>query len=166
MVEDIVRTLGYLCLGTRMKRIGERLQAETQQVIESQGMGILASQFPYLAAIDRLGPLTIGDLAEAIGITQPGATRAVIQLAEAGFVVAEMAPDDQRRRIIRLSDEGRKLVDIAAQSVWPLIEAAVRNVCGDLRGPLLDQLAAIEDSLAERPLQKRATTIVLSEVQP
>ena len=31
MVEDVVRALGYLTLGTRMKRIGERLQADTQR---------------------------------------------------------------------------------------------------------------------------------------
>ncbi|MGO7161526.1 transcriptional regulator, partial [Rhizobium johnstonii] len=34
MVEDVVRTLGFLCMGSRLRRIGERLQADTQQVID------------------------------------------------------------------------------------------------------------------------------------
>ncbi|RWE71116.1 MAG: transcriptional regulator, partial [Mesorhizobium sp.] len=29
-MEDILRSLGFLCLGSRMKRIGELLQADTQ----------------------------------------------------------------------------------------------------------------------------------------
>ncbi|TIU53204.1 MAG: transcriptional regulator, partial [Mesorhizobium sp.] len=28
-MEDILRSLGFLCLGSRMKRIGELLQADT-----------------------------------------------------------------------------------------------------------------------------------------
>jgi DNA-binding MarR family transcriptional regulator len=155
MVEDIVRTSGFLALGTRMKRIGERLQSETQRIIDGSGMDVFASQFPFLSAIDRLGPLTVGDLAEAIGITQPGATRTVAQLAEARLVISEPCPDDQRRRIIRLSDEGQRILDIAKLTLWPRIEAAVRDLCTNLDGPLLDQLAAIEDSLDAMPLHKR-----------
>jgi len=36
LVEDVVKSLGYLCLGSRFRRIGERLQADTQQVIEER----------------------------------------------------------------------------------------------------------------------------------
>ncbi len=70
-MEDIVRTLGYLCLGTRLKRIGEQVQADTQRIMEQRGVTLQAGQYPLLAAIDRLGPLSIGELAEALGVTQP-----------------------------------------------------------------------------------------------
>ncbi|WP_197362412.1 MarR family transcriptional regulator, partial [Streptomyces clavuligerus] len=82
MVEDVVRTLGFLCLGSRLRRIGERLQADTQQVIDEAGLSIQAGKYPFLAAIDLSGPLTIGELAQAVGITQPGATRTIGQLLE------------------------------------------------------------------------------------
>jgi hypothetical protein len=39
--------------------------------------------------------------------------------------------------------------------VWPRIRAAVADLCGDLDGPLLEQLAAIEDGLAAAPLDRR-----------
>jgi DNA-binding MarR family transcriptional regulator len=120
-----------------------------------QGVMLHVSQYPFLAAIDRLGPLTIGELAEAVGITQPGATRALGQLIEAGLLDAEPAPDDQRRKIISLSRRGRKLVEAAKEDIWPRIERAVRDLCGDLSGPLLEQLSAIEDGLAAAPLERR-----------
>ena len=118
-------------------------------------MGILASQFPYLATIDRLGPLTIGEIAEAVGVTQPGATRSVAQLVDAGLVIAEQTAGDQRRRMVRLSDAGLSMVETAKRDVWPRIEDAVSDLCGKLDGPLLQQLAAIEDGLSERPLNGR-----------
>lgn len=155
-MDDVVRTFGYLALGTRLKRLGERLQAETQKVIDQeQDMAIAASQFPYLAAVERLGPVTIGDLAEALGVSQPAVTRTVMQLVDAGLLGAEPAPDDQRRRIIRLSDAGRKLVDRAAASLWVRIEAAVGDLCGTLDGTLLDHLTAIEQGLDDEPLYLR-----------
>lgn len=156
MVEDVVRALGLLCLGSRMKRIGERLQADTQRIIDGLGVPVQSGQYPFLAAIDRLGPLTIGELADAVGITQPGATRNVGQLVELGLLTAEQAPADQRRKIISLSKSGRQLVEASKRDVWPRIESAVADLCGDLSGPLLEQLGAIEDGLAATPLDRRA----------
>jgi DNA-binding MarR family transcriptional regulator len=155
MVEDIVRTFEFLTLGSRLKRIGERLQADTQRIMDELDVPLMASQYPFLAAIDRLGPLTLGELAEAVGITQPGATRSLGQLVALGLLDAKQAPEDQRRKIITLTKKGQRLVDSAKREVWPRIEEAVRDLCGDVSGPLLEQLAAIEDGLAETPLHRR-----------
>lgn len=154
-MEDVVRSLGFLCLGSRFRRIGERLQADTQQIMEALGVSLQAAQYPFLAAIDRAGPLTIGELAQAVGITQPGATRTVSQLLELGYVDMQASPEDQRRRVISLTARGHELVNYSKQSVWPRVEQAVRELCGDLSGPILQQLAAIEDGLADVPLTRR-----------
>ncbi|QWW66687.1 MarR family winged helix-turn-helix transcriptional regulator [Rhizobium sp. WYJ-E13] len=164
MVEDIVKSLGYLCLGSRFRRIGERLQADTQQVIEELGVSIQAAQYPFLGAIDRLGPLTVGELAQAVGITQPGATRTAYQLMELGFLDMQQSAEDQRRRVVSLTPKGQELVDYSRQQVWPRIAAAVADLCRDLDGPLLEQLAAIEDGLSEASLIRR--TSVAQEKTP
>jgi DNA-binding MarR family transcriptional regulator len=155
MVEDVVRTFGFLTLGTRMKRIGEHLQADTQRIIGDMGFAVQPAQFPFLASVDRLGALTIGEIAEAVGITQPGATRVVSQLAALGLVKVRQAPEDQRRRLVTLTRKGQELVDQSKRDLWPRIESAVADLCGELSGPLLKQLAAIEDGLAEKPLDRR-----------
>jgi len=119
------------------------------------GVPLQARQYPFLAAIDRLGPLTIGELAEAVGITQPGVTRSVAQLVQLGLLDAAQARDDQRRKVISLTKKGKRLVEVAKREVWPRIDAAVTDLCGDLSGPLLEQLASIEDGLAATPLSRR-----------
>ncbi len=155
MVEDVVRELGFLPLGTRLKRIGERLQADTQRIMDEMGVPLQASHYPFLAALDRLGPITVGELAEAVGITQPGATRVVSQLVKLGVVKARQTAEDQRRKIVSLTAKGQRLVDDSKRDVWPRIERAVADLCGELSGPLLEQLAAMEDDLAARPLDRR-----------
>ncbi|CAN7244238.1 MarR family transcriptional regulator [Mesorhizobium amorphae] len=155
-MEDVIRSLGFLCLGSRLKRIGEQLQADTQRVLDRLDVQVQSSQYPLLAALDRLGPLPVGELAQSLGIAQPGVTRSVSLLAELGLVEVGQSNNDLRRRIVSLTRDGRRLVDVAKRDVWPRIEKAVADLCADLSGPLLDQLAGIEEGLAAAPLDRRA----------
>lgn len=159
MSQDVVRELGHLTLGTRLKRLGERLQSQTQRILDAHELQIQAAQFPFLAAIDRIGPLTVGEIAEAVGVTQPGATRALGQLEAEGLVEITQASDDQRRKSVTLTKQGKRLVEVGKRDVWPLIDAAVKETCRKLSGSLLEQLAGLEDGLADESLDRRAARI-------
>ncbi len=160
MTEDVVRALGLMCLGTRLKRLGERIQAETDVILGSADRGISASQNAYLIALDRLGPLPLGDLAVAVGVRQPGATRAVNDLINHGFLLSRSTDGDQRRKIISLTLAGEQLVALSKSTLWPRVEEAVTHLCEGLHGPLLDQLSAIEDALDRLPLSARANPAI------
>jgi DNA-binding MarR family transcriptional regulator len=155
MIDDIVKDLGYLMLGTRLRRIGEALQGDATRIAAAHGVAIQSSQYPFLTALDRFGAMTIGDMAAAVGMTQPGVTRAIAQLAKLGMVRVKTGSTDRRQRIISLTAAGRRQIELGRTEVWPLVEAAVADLCGRLEGPLLDQLATIETELAARPLDQR-----------
>src|SRR3954453_13796623 len=109
-MEDIIRSLGFLSLGSRLKRIGEQLQADTQRLLDGLDIPVQSSQYPLLAALDRLGPLAVGELAQSLGITQPAVTRTVSNLADLRLVEAVPSGGDQRRRIMSLTRRGQRLV--------------------------------------------------------
>jgi DNA-binding MarR family transcriptional regulator len=156
MVDDVVEQLGHLALGTRLKRIGERLQGETTRFIAAGGLPVPASAFPLLAALDRPGGLTVGELADAIGVSQPAVTRSVTRLAFEGLVTVASESSDRRRRSVQLSEAGEEVVTRARAAVWPHVEAAVAEACDGLDGPLLAQLAALEARLDREPIDRRA----------
>jgi DNA-binding MarR family transcriptional regulator len=155
MVEDVVKELGYLSLGTRLKRLGERLQAQAQVLLEDAGVEVPASHVPVLAALDRLGALSVGELTEAVGISQPGVTRLLDKLQTEGLVRSTQSADDRRVRTIALTKSGRQLVLRLKGAVWPLIEAAVADACSGPAQPLLVTLTAFEAALAAAPLSVR-----------
>ncbi|HEU4626263.1 MAG TPA: MarR family transcriptional regulator [Steroidobacteraceae bacterium] len=159
MVEDVVKELGYLTLGTRLKRLGERLQAQTQIVLEQAGIDVPASYFPLLAALDRLGPLSVGELSEAVGITQPGVTRMLEKLQAEDLVRSAQSADDGRVRKIALTAGGRQLIARAKRLAWPIVEAAVAEACAHPSESLLTLLAALEGALDEAPLSTRAARL-------
>src|SRR5215469_13413462 len=143
MVTDVVRELGYLALGTRLKRIGARLQAQAQALLDEGGVSLPASHFPMLAALARLGPLGVGELAQALGVSQPAVTRMLRRLEAEGLVQSQTTSTDRRVRPIALTRAGRQLIHRSGQLIWPRIEAAVADACSQTQG-LLAQLAALE----------------------
>jgi DNA-binding MarR family transcriptional regulator len=156
MVGDVVKDFGYLTLGTRLKRLGERLQAQTQVLLEQASLDVPASHFPLLGALDRLGALSVGELTEALGVSQPGVTRMLDKLESERLVQSAQSEDDRRVRTITLSKSGRQVVARAKRTAWPVIEAAVADACGGAAQPILAVLAAFETSLAAAPLSARA----------
>lgn len=153
---DIVASLGHLTLGSRLKRLGERLQGETTRFIQAEGVDLPSSWFPLLAALDRRGGATVGELADALGVSQPGVTRSVANLARIGLVEVATGDDDRRRRTVRLTAEGAALVARARRDLWPRIDAAVADACAGLDGSFLDQVSALERRLDDAPIDRRA----------
>lgn len=156
MIDDLVRTQSHLFLGTRLKRLGERMQADVLRVIEQAGLPVQPGQYPILAALDHHGRLSVGELVEAIGVSQPGVTRNLSRLVIEGLVQAAPTGEDRRRKVVELTDQGRDLVARSRERVWPFVEAAVRDLCAPLQGSLPDQLDQIEDALSHRSLDRRA----------
>ena len=159
MVRDVTRELGYLPLGSRLKRVGERLQADTARFLQQGGVDLPQGVWPLLVTLHTDGPLTIGELASALGVSQPGITRSIRQLEASGIVEAVPAKGDQRRKPVAITQNGAAVLERTQRELWPHVEAAVRAMCADLGGPILQQLDRIEDELDRLPLDRRAAKL-------
>jgi DNA-binding MarR family transcriptional regulator/N-acetylglutamate synthase-like GNAT family acetyltransferase len=156
MPPDVIAELGYLFLGTRLKRLAERLQADAVKVHRAMGVDVQPAEVALLAAIDRFGPMTVSEAVEVLGVSQPAVTRVAGALVERGLLVAESDDDDRRQKRLRFTRSGRATVQKSKGAAWPLIGGALESICSPLQGSLLDQLAALERQLDERPLETRA----------
>nr|WP_166180196.1 bifunctional helix-turn-helix transcriptional regulator/GNAT family N-acetyltransferase [Altererythrobacter segetis] len=153
MATDVLAAEGGVMLGSRLKRLAERLQAGAEVMARDCGLPTQPGQMPLLTALWRQGPLSIGEAAEATGFSQPATTRVARQLAAMGLVGQRTDDDDRRVQRLTLSAEGSAVMDRAGTALWPRIRAAVAETC-DIEA-LLAQVAAVEKALAERPLDRR-----------
>jgi DNA-binding MarR family transcriptional regulator len=153
--DDALQALGLTALGSRFKRLGERLQAEAQVILARVEPAIASGQHPMLHTIDRFGPLTVGELADRLGVTQPGVTRALGQLGEVGLVEVATSAEDGRRKLVSLTDDGRRFVEQAKREAWPAVERAVADLCAGFAPELLAQLQKMETGLDAKPLSAR-----------
>jgi DNA-binding MarR family transcriptional regulator len=106
-------------------RLSRRLRRET-------GADLTPSQLSVMSSIHRLGPVTLGDLADCERVAPPTITRIVGKLEEAGLVVREVDPADRRIARLRTTPSGRRLV------------ASVRDRKARWLGERLDRLPARE----------------------
>jgi DNA-binding MarR family transcriptional regulator len=158
---DIIAELGAVFLGSRLKRLAERLQGDAAQIAVAAGLPVQPSQMPLLAALDRRGPLTVGEAVDLLGISQPAVTRILSRLVALGLVETSRAHRDQRQKTMALTAAGVAVMARAKAVLWPMIGAAVADLCRDVPGSLLDQVATIERALVEAPLDRRPGPTIL-----
>jgi len=152
---DLIADLGYLCLGSRLKRLGERMQSGVAQHLAVRGLDVQPAQLPLLWALGVDGPLTVGALGERLGISQPGVSRALVALQRQGLVTRAEGGQDKRRRVIAISAAGAKLMAELSASFFPAVRGAVADVCAATGVDLLAAISRIEADLDRQPLEDR-----------
>jgi DNA-binding MarR family transcriptional regulator/N-acetylglutamate synthase-like GNAT family acetyltransferase len=150
---DVLALEGAVMLGSRLKRLAERLQAGAERIAADCGLPTQPSQMPLLTALHRRGPMTVGDAVQVLGISQPAVTRILSRLVEMGLVDASRDTRDQRSKTLSLSPAGRQAMELAETSLWPRLRAAVDELC-DVPA-LLGLVAQAERALAGQPLDRR-----------
>lgn len=155
MSRDLIAELGYLCLGSRFRRLGERLQAGVVELARKEGIAVQPAQFPVLIALEEQ-PSTIGALVARLDISQPGITRSVAKLIADELVEQIVSEGDQRFREIRLTSAGQELLQRARQRIFPFVESAVAEMCTAPAQDLLTYLDRLDAALEAAPLDQRA----------
>jgi len=91
-------------------------------------------------------PLSVGEIAEAVGVDQPRASRLVQQSVELGLVRREADPDDARRTRVALTDAGTRLVRGFRGERREAIDAALTAFTEAERAELARLLTKLADS--------------------
>lgn len=151
---DLIAELGELFLGSRLKRLAERMQGGAARFVGEMGLAVQPTHMGLLAALDR-GPMTVGQLVEAVGTSQPGVTRGAGQLMRMGLIET-VRSKDRRQKTLRLTRKGHAQMARIKREIWPSLDRAVKAITDGLSGGFLDQIAAIETALAQKPLELRA----------
>lgn len=154
-MSDFLAELGPLFLGSRLKRLAERMQAGAAVVLRDAGLPIQPGQLPLLTLIDQRGPVSVGEAVEALGVSQPAVTRSLTPLLALGLVETIRDAKDARSKRISLTASGHDAMARAKTVVWPHVRSAVDTLCAGLEGPFLDQIGAIEAQLGRASLDER-----------
>ena len=72
-------------------------------------------QYWLLRVLNRTGPLSIGELANELGIAMSSATSACKRLEKAGLLTRERRVDDERIVQVALTEQGRSQIEIWRQ---------------------------------------------------
>ncbi|MBB6270059.1 DNA-binding MarR family transcriptional regulator [Pedobacter cryoconitis] len=135
------QSLGYLVLGSRLKRLSELFLSEINKSYKAEGIVFETTWFPVFYLLSENKTLTIQELCEQIEVSHPAASQLVTNLKNKGLVISTTSPDDARKQLVTLSEEGKTLLT-RILPVWDAITATMEEVAGS--SAILDTLTKLE----------------------
>jgi len=108
------------------------------------------SETSTLSLLDRHGPATSSDLARLDRISPQSMGAMLAALEQRNLVQRHKHPDDGRRIVLSLTDEGRQLVHARRGARTERIAAALRNGFTPDELSQLNEAAALLERLAEK----------------
>jgi MarR family transcriptional regulator, organic hydroperoxide resistance regulator len=151
---DYLLSYGNAAIGARLRRLVERIDRESTAVYTHFGVRFEQRWMGVLLLLSERDQMTVGELAEALRISQPSVSQTLRSLQGAKIVTAKGDPRDKRRRVQRLTPLGRRLLT-RVQPIWAALMEAARDL--EREGiDLLTPIDRIERSLDRRPILERA----------
>lgn len=140
-------------LGTQLRHLIDLLDGDVAQQYKDVGLDYRPRYTPIVRALTQLDTASIGQIAEAAGITQPAATQTVNLMKKDGLVTVEPGADG-RQRMVRLSAQGKELMPVL-ESCWTATKAAADDLDAQLAVPLSKILNEAILALHEKPFGAR-----------
>lgn len=135
-------------------RLGFAVTRLHRQLRRLASDNLTVSLLSALVTIERCGPLGVGDLGHAEGVSPPTATRLVTALADMQLIERARHTGDRRSMRVAITDAGRRqLENLRRIGVGELAQRLGALEPGDLHR-LVEALPALE-ALAEHPPRGR-----------
>ncbi len=148
--------------GTQLRHLTLLLDGAVEGAYADAGLGYRPCYTPVMRALLASGPLTVGSIATASGITQPAATQTVALMVKDNLVTAVVSAvvsavdtaADGRPRLISLTPEGRAMA-ASLKDFWRAIAMAAATLEADLPYSLSAVLTSAIEALADKPFSTR-----------
>jgi DNA-binding MarR family transcriptional regulator len=110
------------CLCLHVQRAARALARRFDEALRP--VGLTSGQFSLLNALNRPEPPAIGPVARLLAMDRTTLTAALRPLERDSLVVIATDPNDRRSRLLRLTDEGQRVL-ASAVPIWRDTHAAI-----------------------------------------
>ncbi|MGV6832511.1 MAG: bifunctional helix-turn-helix transcriptional regulator/GNAT family N-acetyltransferase [bacterium] len=143
---DALRGLGYVSLGSRLKRLSDHLMRESQLVYDHYGIDFDPYLFPIVQLIKHHKSITNSEIKEALNYTQPAVTQAINKLLNKEYVTLITDASDKRKKIITLSEKGETITH-KLKPLWAAFEKSIQEITATNSGSFINAINGIEDNI-------------------
>jgi DNA-binding MarR family transcriptional regulator len=118
---------------------------------------VTLTQYRTLVVLASRGPQSLAELADAVDVTPPTATRMCDRLIKKGLIVRRHERGDRRLIRLTLAKDGRDLVEAVTQRRRTEISHLMEAISPDQQGALIDSLQRLTAAAGEVPEQDWST---------
>lgn len=162
---DVFTQLGGLALGSRLRRLSDRLMTDGGRIYPKRNLDFEPIWFPLFFLLSTTDSISVGDASQSLGVTQPAVTSTYQELVRRGLVVVAKDPSDQRRRLLSLSTEGKAMLP-KLRILWGNIDRAIAGLQSEIERDFMSDIDGIERALDHRSLFERTEDELRREGNP
>jgi len=151
---EFFNKVGKVALGSRLRLMTAIITDDAAKIYESYGMDFMPKWFPVFYTLIEEREITITEIANEIGHSQPSVSKIVQEMIAAGLVEESLKSNDKRRNIVGLTAQG---IEFSKELKLQLkdVEAAVDSLITQSTHNLWAALEEWEFLLAQKSLFKR-----------
>lgn len=149
----MINELGSLALATRLKNLSERLAKDVAQIYKESAFDFEPRWFAVFYALKEGEEMAVTELAVMLQQTHPAINQVANVLVKKGLVDERKDEFDQRKRLLKLSAKGLKMVQ-QISPLWAKIKAANDQLLQESKD-ILASLEAVEAALDKKSIKER-----------
>lgn len=152
---DFLDELQELALGSRLKRLSDRMMSDAAAVYKQLGFDLQPKWFTLLALLYRKKEVSVVQAAQYLGLSQPAISQFASQLVKKGIISSNASSEDARRRFLTLTPKGTRLTK-EMQPLWQAVESAAQELCREAENDFYNSIKKCEAALNRKSLLERS----------
>lgn len=151
---DFIKELGLLALGSRLRRLSERLNESVTRIYRDQEVVFEPYWFPIVFLLHKRRELSVTEIADTLQLTHPAIIHSVKKLNKQGYLKSRNDKADKRRNMLSLSAKGRSVVR-KLLPVWKGIQKKAGELLNEADSNLLEIISQLEFALDKKEFYER-----------
>ncbi|MCJ7458956.1 MAG: bifunctional helix-turn-helix transcriptional regulator/GNAT family N-acetyltransferase [candidate division Zixibacteria bacterium] len=153
---DLLRQLGPLAIASRLRRLTEWLYKDGARIYQELSLDFEPRWFPLFYLLKESGEISVTHAAQALGMTHPAINQIAGEMSRRGFAESISDKKDKRKRLLRLTQKGRKALS-SLEPVWKDFKSAASDLLSEAGDDFLATVERLEDALKEKGMYERIT---------
>jgi len=151
---NYIKQLDTYALGSRLKSFTEIFFKDVKNIYKDEGFEFEPRWFTTVHLLFERGKLSVTEIAEEINQTHPSVNQIAKSLEKNGLAESLKDDSDNRRRIIKLTNKGTRLVK-KLQPFWNDINIAAVKFLNEYQPDFMQIISKMEKALDERSMYDR-----------
>ena len=151
---DYFDELGEVALGSRLKRLSDRIMSDALNVYKFMEQDIQPKWFTLMSLLYEKKSVSIVEASELLGLSQPCISQFSKELIKNDLVKASPDANDLRRKILSLTPKGRRKYK-KMEPVRKAVRMAAISLCEEVEHDFYQSIKQFEKALSEKSLYQR-----------
>ncbi len=160
-----MQNLGCLSLGSRCKRLSDRMYKDVACIYQELDIALHPSFFPLFNLLHQQGPLSVTQAADSLNVSHPAISKIANKMQAEKLLYKTADPSDERRYFLALDDKALLLLP-KIEPVLNAMRTYLDSIIDNQQFPILQALDEFERAYQEKGLINPVLNALATSAQP